>query len=80
MVCSIPPLYQSTGIQYSSASLPAIASSFFGSVYLKKYQEEPAHWGMVSVSRFAGPPQCGHVVFTQSVMDASGESPLSVGS
>ena len=49
------------------------------SVYLKKYQEDPAHCGMVSVSRFAGPPQHGQVVFTQSVIAANGDSPLSVG-
>ena len=41
--------------------------------------EDPAHWGIVSVSLFAGPPQHGHVVFTQSVIAASGDSPLSVG-
>ena len=34
---------------------------------------------MVSVSRFAGPPQHGQVVFTQSVIAANGDSPLSVG-
>ena len=51
-----------------------------GSQYRIKYQEEPAHCGMVSVSRLAGPPQCGQVVFTQSVMAASGDSPVSVGS
>ena len=31
VVCSMPPLYQSTGLQYSSASLLAMASWFFGS-------------------------------------------------
>ena len=49
-------------------------------MYRRKYQEDPAHWGMVSVSRWAGPPQQGQVVFTQSVMAARGDSPLSVGS
>ena len=33
---------------------------------------EPAHWGMVSVSRLAGPPHLGQVVLTQSVIAASG--------
>ena len=79
VVCSIPPLYQSTGSQYFNASGLASALSLCGSVYLKKYQEDPAHWGIVSVSRFAGPPQQGQVVFTQSVIAASGDSPLSVG-
>ena len=32
-----------------------------------KYHEDPAQFGIVSVSRSAGPPQAGHVVFTQSV-------------
>ena len=45
-----------------------------------KYQEEPAHWGMVSVSRWAGPPQWGQVVLTQSVITDRGDSPESVGS
>src|SRR3989338_6423353 len=35
VVCSIPPLYQSTGIQYLRAPWLAIAVLFFGSVYLK---------------------------------------------
>lgn len=35
---------------------------------------------MVSVSRFAEPPQHGQVVLTQSVIFASGDSPFSVGS
>ena len=35
---------------------------------------------MVSVSRFAGPPQHGQVVLTQSVILEIGLSPSSVGS
>ena len=31
--------------------------SFCGSINLSQYQDEPAHWGMVLVSRLAGPPQ-----------------------
>ena len=31
---------------------------------------------IVSLSRFAGPPQVGHSTFTQSVAAASGETPL----
>ena len=52
----------------------------WGSIYRRKYQEEPAHWGMVSVSRSAGPPQWGQVVSTQLRMAAMGDSPVSVGS
>ena len=76
----MPPLYQSTGLQYSRASLLARALSLWGSIYRRKYQLEPAHWGMVSVSRLAGPPQQGQVVLTQSVILVRGLSPSSVGS
>ena len=76
----MPPLYQSTGDQYSRASLLARALSLWGSIYRRKYQLEPAHWGIVSVSRLAGPPQQGQVVFTQSVILLRGDSPSSVGS
>ena len=76
----MPPLYQSTGDQYSSASLEAMASGLWGSIYRRKYQDEPAHWGMVSVSRTAGPPQQGQVVLTQSVWRARGLSPSGPGS
>ena len=76
----MPPLYQSTGDQYSSASLEAKALSLWGSIYRRKYQQEPAHWGMVSVSRWAGPPHLGQVVFTQSVILERGDSPSSVSS
>ena len=34
---------------------------------------------MVFVSRLAGPPHCGHFVFTQSVAFANGGSALPVG-
>ena len=76
----MPPLYQSMGDQYASASLEARALSLWGSIYRRKYQLEPAHWGMVSVSRRAGPPQQGQVVLTQSVILLRGLSPSSVGS
>ena len=79
-MCSMPPLYQSTGDQYSSASLEASAVSLWGSIYRRKYQLDPAHWGMVSVSRLAAPPQQGQVVFTHSVILLRGLSPSSVGS
>ena len=50
------------------------------SMNLRKYQEDPAHCGIVSVSLFAGVPHTGHVVLTQSVIFARGLSPVSVGS
>ena len=74
----MPPLYQSTWPQYLRASGEASALSSCGSMYRRKYHEDPAHWGMVSVSRWAGPPQHGQVVLTQSVILASGDSPVSV--
>ena len=79
VVCSIPPLYQSTGDQYSSASFDANVLSLCGSIYLKKYQDDPAHCGIVSVSLLAGFPQCGHVVFIHSSCFANGDSPFSPG-
>ncbi len=58
----MPPLYQSTGSQYFNASMVANSLSLWGSIYRRKYQLEPAHLGMVSVSRSAGPPHLGQVV------------------
>ena len=40
-----------------------------------KYQDESTNVSIVSVSRRAGAPQIGHVVFTQSSAAASGERP-----
>ena len=80
VVCSIPPLYQSTGPQYSRFFLDANSLSLCASIYLKKYHEDPAHCGIVSVSRLASLPQTGHFVFIQSVCFASGDSPFSPGS
>ena len=48
--------------------------------FLKKYQLEPAQFGIVSVSRLAGPPQTGHLVLTHALIAARGDSPVSVGS
>jgi len=37
-------------------------------------QQEPAHWGMVDVSRRAGRPVAGSVVLTHSSITARGDS------
>src|SRR5215831_16712428 len=55
------------------------AFSSCGEGYRRKYHDEPAHCGIVSVSRFAGPPQFGHRVLTQSAIAARGDSPVPVG-
>ena len=75
----MPPLYQSTGSQYFRASSEAKALSLCGSVYLRKYQLEPAQLGMVSASLTAGPPQRGQVVCSQSLARARQLEPSSVG-
>ena len=73
-MCSMPPLYQSTGVQYSSASLRCKRLDRCADPYsAESTRLEPAHWGMVSVSRLAGPPQQGQVVLTQSVILAKGD-------
>ena len=41
-----------------------------------KYQEESTKVSIVSVSRFAGPPQLGQSTLTQSSAAASGERPF----
>ena len=54
--------------------------SLCGSINLKKYQDDPAQLGIVSVSLLAGPPHFGQVVLTKLSILASGDSPVSVGS
>src|SRR3989344_3216616 len=71
----MPPLYQSTGVQYFKFFSLANALLLCGSAYLKKYQELPAHCGIVSVSRLADPPHLGHLTLTQFSNLASGDSP-----
>src|SRR6185436_19914195 len=78
IACSTPPTYMSTGTHSLPFSVMS-ASLACGDGYLRKYHDEPAHWGIVSVSRFAGPPQLGQRVFTQSWMAANGDSPVPVG-
>src|SRR5262245_23300500 len=75
MACSTPPLAKSPGIQYWAAPGSNGSSVFRGSVKRRKYQEESTNVSIVSVSRRAGPPHFGQVVFTNSLTWASGESP-----
>ncbi len=56
----MPPMYWSTGIQVGDAGVVGDVS-FHGSVKRMKYQDESTKVSMVSVSRRAGPPHCGHV-------------------
>ena len=79
-MCSLPPSYQSTRFQYFIAFISAKHLSFLASINLKKYQLDPAHCGITSVSLFASLPQFGHLQFTNSLILANGLSPLSVGS
>ncbi len=70
---------RSTGNQYFISFHQMVYLLRCGFGYRKKYQHDPAHCGMVFVSRFAGPLHSGHVTFTHSVMAASGDSPVPVG-
>ena len=51
-----------------------MAFSLCGSIYLKKYQLEPAEPGIVLVSLVAFSPS--NVVFSQSVALSSGDAPV----
>src|SRR5262245_57263123 len=68
----------STGTHFLPASLMS-ASFACGDAYRRKYHDEPAHCGIVSVSLFAAPPQLGHCTFTHSAIAARGDSPVPVG-
>ena len=54
------------------------SSALCGSQNRRKYQDESTKVSIVSVSRFAGPPQIGHLTFTNPGTCASGESPRPV--
>src|SRR5437879_3480928 len=54
------------------------ALSYFGSTYRYMYQDESTNVSIVSVSRRAGPPHFGQIVFTNSGVDASSEPPSPV--
>ena len=76
MACSTPPMYCPTGIQRSTASCENGASSLVGSQKRRKYQDESTKVSIVSVSRTAGPPQIGQVVFRNPSWRRSGDSPV----
>src|SRR5690625_957559 len=68
----------STGNQAFNASGSANFSGLFGSINRKKYQQLPAHWGIVFVSRRPFIPVSGSTTFIQSLF-ASGDSPVPEG-
>src|SRR3989344_5196948 len=70
--CSAPPIYWSTGIQYSAFFLSNGSLSFLLSQYLKKYQLLSKNVSIVSVSLLAFPLHFGHSVFTKSLFVAKG--------
>src|SRR4029453_19074112 len=75
MACSTPPVYWLTGIHRSTSPGSNGHVSSCGEQYRKKYQEESTNVSIVSVSRFAAPPQLGHVTLTNPSWRASGDSP-----
>src|SRR4051812_28292204 len=83
--CSTPPTYRSTPpvsvldsgpIQYFSLAGSTSLASLLGSTYRSSYQDEPAHCGIVLVSRlyFFGPSPRSRVTSTHSVARDSGAS------
>src|SRR3954453_16218371 len=66
IACSTPPTYWSTGSHLRTSSGSNGPSSSFGGGEGGKYQDESTKVSIVSVSRFAGPPQIGHVVLTHA--------------
>src|SRR5699024_2252157 len=64
-----------TGSQAFNASGSANLSGLFGSINRRKYQQLPAHCGIVFVSRRPFIPVSGSVTFTHSLF-ASGDSPV----
>ena len=76
MACSEPPVYWSTGHQRASSVGSTGALSFLGDRYRYQYQLESMNVSIVSVSRCAGPPHFGQVVFMKAASDLSGLLPL----
>ncbi len=69
-------MYWSTGIQWRATSGSKGRSGVHGSVKRRKYHDESTKVSMVSVSRVAGPPHTGQVVFKNSGLVANGDSPV----
>src|SRR3989344_2878494 len=68
----MPPMYWSTGVQYSAFFLSNKALLFVLSQYLKKYQLLSTKVSIVSVSLFAGELQFGQVVLMKELEVANG--------
>src|SRR3989344_41597 len=75
VVCSAPPEYRSTGIQFAIFFASANFFLFFGSTYRKKYHDESTNVSSVSVSRSALPLHFGHFTCTHFFAFASGDLP-----
>src|SRR2546423_5512859 len=73
---SRPPMYWSTDIQRAATSGSNGWSGDHGSQKRRKYQDESTKVSMVSVSRSAGPPQAGHVVWRNPSWCFRGDSPV----
>src|SRR2546428_7076478 len=80
IACSIPPVYCATGSQRRPTALFMNPGSIFGPRYRYMYQDESTNVSIVSLSRFAGFPQRGQVVFTNDATGASAEPPRPVNS
>src|SRR3954466_9317486 len=74
----MPPMYWSTGSHAFTAGTSVGVPVRQGSAKRRKYHDESTNVSIVSVSRRAGPPHVGHVVFTHSGTCANGESPRPV--
>ena len=72
----MPPMYWSTGMKWRAASGSKGRSVLHGSQKRRKYQEESTNVSIVSVSRRAGPPQMGQVVWRNPSWRASGDWPV----
>src|ERR1700689_2522711 len=68
----MPPIYWSTGIQRSTTLRLVGAVSIHGSVKRSKYHDESTKVSIVSVSRVAGAPHCGHLTCFQVGWRSSG--------
>src|ERR1700733_4306838 len=71
MACSMPPIYWSTGSQYSTSRF-SNAVSARGEQKRAKYQEDSKKVSKVSVSRRAAPPQLGQLTYFQVGCRSSG--------
>src|SRR3990167_2241753 len=72
-------MYKGMGNHFLILSFAANSFLFFGSVYLKKYQDESTNVSIVSVSLSAGPLHLGHFTLTHFSALANGDLPPSTG-